>query len=294
MIFLKNKNLLLLSILITFQLFNISAQSNIKVVLLGGQSNMAGRGVYSNLSDEDKQRIEQVKGRVLVVSQSKEATPLSYSKADKRKKEFGPELFIGVTLAEQFPNDTFLFIKTAVGGTSLHGAWSPDWTQEKAIASERGEARQKMKLYHDHIKSIHANLTQLEQEGKSYDIIGMAWMQGEKDTRLELSASEYESNLKRLIQAYEIEFKIENMPFVFGQINNPSRTKDYQKGVQVVRSAMTNVANSSDFIQMIPTSKDTTWSDYPKHEDNVHYNCEGQKRLGSDMGKALIQLITLP
>lgn len=282
---------IVISLLTLFCLCSMG-QDKVQVLFLGGQSNMAGRGVYADLSDADKARIEKVSKRVMVSAQGRDAYPLSYYTDGKHQKEFGPELFIGLKLAEAYPDRSFLFIKRAVGGTSLHGAWSPDWTEAKALASERGEARQKMKLYGEHIADIKKNLGKLKQKGKRYEIIGMAWMQGEKDSRLELSATKYEVNLKRLIGAYRTEFKLPNMPFVLGQINNPVRgKKDYQNGPAEVRRAIENVSNSDHNVKMIPTSTDPSWKDFPKREDNVHYTAEGQKRLGTAMGKALLELV---
>lgn len=263
----------------------------VQVVLLGGQSNMAGRGEFQKLDAESVRRIDAVKDRVRVSSQGRPVLPLSYYKADKRQTGFGPELFMGVTLAEKYPDREFLFVKTAQGGTSLYGAWSPDWTAEKGLASEQGAARQKMQLYRDHVKSIRENIQLLKTENKSYELVGMAWMQGEKDSRKELSATTYEPNLRRLIEAYRAEFQCPDLPFVIGQINCPLRgKKDYKLGPQSVRQAMKNVAASIPHTAMVPTSTDPAWLDFPKHDDDLHYNTEGQKRLGTIMGTELIDL----
>ncbi|WP_163397294.1 hypothetical protein [Flavobacterium fluviatile] len=55
-----------------------------------------------------------------------------------------------------------------MGGTSLYGAWSPNWTTEKALASEIGEARQGAKLYAEHLSYIRQQLERLTNEGKRY------------------------------------------------------------------------------------------------------------------------------
>ena len=135
---------------------NAFAQTNketVNIVLLAGQSNMAGAGDYSSLDASVKERLAKVVDRVQISNSGKEPTPLSFylSKAHKNKygfeEAFGPELLIGIVLAEKFPKDKFLLIKTAQGGTALYGAWNPDWTAEKAAQVEAEGFKRDLKLY---------------------------------------------------------------------------------------------------------------------------------------------------
>ena len=271
-----------------------SVNNEVQIVLLAGQSNMAGAGNYDDLSITDKLRLEAVANRVKLSTNEKQAIPLTYylspskSKKYKFEKFFGPELFIGIIVAEKNPEREFLLIKTALGGTSLHGVWSPDWTKEKAQIVEMDKERQSVSLYADHIQLINQNLQGLKQEGKRYNIVGIAWMQGERDAGHAICAPVYGENLERLIQAYRDDLKNPELPFVFGQINS-TRGK-FKAGPSMVRKAMTEVAQSTNACIMIPTSTDSKWSDYPKYVDNTHYNTEGQKRLGTNMAKALQSL----
>jgi len=266
---------------------------DVHVVLLAGQSNMQGAGNFDALDPAEIARIEKVSSRVSLSFNGKITRPLSYYKNKPTEKynfikRFGPELFIGLTLAENNPNQEYLLIKRSQGGTALYGAWNPNWTAEKAKAVEK-EKKQNIQLYNRHIEDIKANLKALEIQGKSYKIIGLAWMQGENDAAKEISATTYEDNLRILIKSYRDEFGIENMPFVIGQIN--SRYGKFKvKGPAMVRQAMEDVANSDANADIIKTTTDTSWNDYPKHTDNVHYNTEGQRRLGMMFGSKLIGL----
>lgn len=285
------------SILVLFtimMLFNCKseAQNPIQVVLLGGQSNMAGAGNFDELNETEIKRIEKIADRVSLSFNGKPATPLSYydNKPTEKYnflKRFGPEIFIGLTLAEANPSKHYLLIKRSQGGTALYGAWNPAWTAEQAKAVEKPK-KQNMKLYETHITDIRENLKLLETEGKSYEIIGMAWMQGENDAAKEVSARTYEVLLKKLIYSYRTEFTLDEMPFVVGQIN--SRYGRFKAGPDMVRESMVSVADSDENVAVIKTTTDTSWSDYPKHTDNVHYNAEGQKRLGIAFAKALLSL----
>ena len=274
------------------------AQKTIQVVLLAGQSNMVGHGNYDDLDSTVKERIKRVADRVLLsTSDNPEAPPipLSYyiSNGDtkfKFSRQFGPELFIGLTLAEANPTQKYLMIKKAVGGTSLYGAWNPEWSTEKANLAERGDIRKKLKLYQACLSTIKNNLQRLKSEGIPYEIIGMAWMQGESDTHKEITASHYKENLKRLIAGCRKELHFKNMPFVIGEINTLPRK--FNAGPAMVRAAMEEIANADKNIAIVKTSTDPSWSDYPKHTDNLHYNAEGQERLGIAFAHQLMQLTT--
>lgn len=258
---------------------------------------MAGAGNYNALSDADKARIKAVSSCVLLSRNGEAPIPLTYtiSKGHLKKngyaESFGPEMFIGVTLAEANPEQEYLFIKYSMGGTSLYGAWNPEWTQEKAQAVEKGEAKQARKLYSEHIAAIKENLTALEKAGKSYEIIGMVWMQGENDAAREISARSYEANLTTLIASYRAEFNVPEMPVVCGQIN--SAYGSFPEGPDMVRTAFVDVADSDPNVAVIRTMKERPPMDFPK-VDGAHYNQEGQKRLGTAMGQALLCMVTVP
>ena len=293
----KYKSFLLLFSSLLFSVFNFAQKKEIQIVLLGGQSNMEGHGNYDALDTASLLRVQKASEKVLLATRDlkkKEPVPLTGYNGWKSKKynfskHFGPELFSGAVLSEKYPEKDFLLIKTAVGGTSLYGAWNPNWTKEKAMVAEKGEQRQKMQLYKSHLKNIKSNLAALDAKGIPYRIIGMLWLQGESDTGSEVKAKSYQDNLEKLINSYRQEFEIENMPFILGQIN--ILPKKFKEGPAIVRKAMQSVADIDENVSIINTTSELPWDDYPKHSDNVHYNTEGQKRLGIAFAKALIEFM---
>ena len=268
---------------------------DVQIVLLAGQSNMAGAGNYDDLDLETKARIKEVANRVTVDRGTKNNAlyPLSHYPNKRSEKydfdkRFGPELLIGLTLAEKHPTQNYLLIKKSQGGTALYGAWNPDWTAEKAQAVEKAK-KQNIQLYKEHLINIRQRLDRLKAAEKTYKIIGLVWMQGENDAAHEVSATSYEVNLKRLIEKYRTDLNVPNLPVVVGQINSHyGKFKKY--GPTMVRKAMADVANSEEKVIMIPTTADAPYDDFPKHSDNVHYNAEGQRRLGIAFGEALLSL----
>lgn len=266
------------------------AQRPVHVVLLAGQSNMAGAGNYNDLSEADRDRVKVASSRVMLSFNGKDAIPLTYtvSKGRDYREKFGPEMFIGVTLAEANPQQEYLLVKTSQGGTALYGAWNPEWSQEQSEAVEKGERKQKMELYSDHVNAIRENLQTLEDSGKSFEIIGMAWMQGENDAAHEVAARSYQRNLKKLIAAYRTEFNVPHLPFVCGQIN--SNYGDFPEGPDMVRAAFVTVAHADPNVDVIRTMKERPPTDFPK-VDGAHYNAQGQKRLGTAMANSLMEMM---
>lgn len=294
MLSLKKRALLTISILSLFQssCFAGLNQTEVHIVLFAGQSNMAGAGNYHALNDTDKAQGATAAKQVHLTYNGKPATPLSYFSYTSEKYDFddrfGPELFVGIELAKTHPQQEYLFIKRAQGGTALYGAWNPAWSAEKAKAVEKSVNKQNMQLVKEHREIIYREIARLKAEGKRYKIIGMCWMQGENDAAKEVSARSYEANLQNLIAYYRTEFNLPNMPFVYGQIN--SRYGKFDEGPSMVRQAMLNVAEADANATVITTTANPPWDDYPKHSDQVHYNEAGQKRLGVAFAKALIEL----
>lgn len=268
--------------LITFSQESFLESNDVQVVLLAGQSNMAGGGNYDELDDETKKRVEKAAQNVSLSFNGKPAKPLSYyvNKPTEKynfTKRFGPELLLGVSLAEQYPMQEFLLIKRSQGGTALYGAWNPNWDAEKSIAIEKGKFKQSLKLYELHISDIKRNLEILESQNKTYNIFGLAWMQGENDAILWEAAKSYKNNLGELVYSYRKDLNVSEMPFVLGQTNS---RYGVENGAKTVREQMIKFANQDYYSKLIETTTDIEWNDFPKHFDNVHYNTEGQKRLG--------------
>lgn len=269
---------------------------DVHVILLAGQSNMAGAANYDALDDKLKKRIEKAAQTVQLSVDGNAPKPLSpkYSDYQQNKRGFGnvfgPELFLGLTLAEKNPQQEYLFIKKAQGGTALEGAWNPEWTAEKAAAVEKEGFKRDLQLYKTHQQQIKQQLALLEKAGKSYKIVGMFWMQGENDAAKEVAAKNYEVNLKKLIAGYRREFNVPDMPFIMGQINS-SYGKFKKYGPEMVRNAMLNVAKADKKVAVIETSMDRSWSDFPKHTDNVHYNHVGQMRLGIAFAEEFYEVV---
>jgi len=78
--------------------------------------------------------------------------------------EFGPELSMGRTLADLFPDRNIAIIKYSHGGSNLHTQWAA------------GGIR-----YADFIGTVNDALADITAAGATFQLRGTAWVQGEAD-----------------------------------------------------------------------------------------------------------------
>lgn len=254
-----------------------------KVFLFAGQSNMEGRADAAQLSDVDMKRLEKSAKNIQFHYNRKAVSPLQLTTPQKHtqkkfnlEKSFGPELFFGINLAEKHPDEEFIFIKRSKGGTSLHGCWNPDWTEEKAALMNEANAP---KLYSDFI--AYAKEILAEYEPDEYEIVGMLWVQGEADSGVkkhgEIPSASYHDNLQNLISGVRKEFDSPNLPFVMFQVGNGKVVK----GMQAKAASDANV-------YLIPQNRRDKQSPdyYEKNPPPVgHYIAASMKRIGENFFK---------
>ncbi len=260
-----------------------------KVFLLAGQSNMDGRGDASKLSEAEMKLLANASQKIHFIYkgtvgegnaiQYKGAldftNPWSFVKQKFRiEKCFGPELFFGVELVKNYPKQDYLIIKRSQGGTSLYGAWNPNWSFEKASFFNE---QNKPKLYQDFIDLVDAELAELHPD--SYEIVGMLWVQGETDSNTSngsVAANTYHLNLENLINSVRGHYDIPDLPFLILGV-----------GSKKVQKAMVQVSNKLTNVSYIERSQDVNRSNYTPiytHKWNGkpvgHYNYEGMKKIG--------------
>jgi hypothetical protein len=260
-----------------------------KVFLLAGQSNMDGRGDASKLSEAEMKLLANASQKIHFIYkgtvgegnaiQYKGAldftNPWSFVKQKFRiEKCFGPELFFGVELVKNYPKQDYLFIKRSQGGTSLYGAWNPNWSFEKASFFNE---QNKPKLYQDFIDLVDAELAELHPD--SYEIVGMLWVQGETDSNTSngsVAANTYHLNLENLINSVRGHYDIPDLPFLILGV-----------GSKKVQKAMVQVSNKLTNVSYIERSQDVNRRNYTPiytHKWNGkpvgHYNYEGMKKMG--------------
>jgi hypothetical protein len=268
------------------------AQNNqkIKVFILAGQSNMDGRGNADLLTKKEQRALAFAQERIQffykgTVNNMKEMVvidgPLDVTdpwefvkKKFRLNKCFGPELFFGIELSKAYPNQDFLFIKRSQGGTSLYGAWNPDWHFEKAQITKEENKR---KLFRDLISTIDQRLNNLPPD--SYELAGMLWVQGESDSNTKFStlpSDTYGQNIVRLIQKVREHYNVPEMPFLMLEV-----------GSKKVVDGMRKASKKLNFVSLVNRSKNPKannftpiYSHYWNGKPAGHYNYDGMKKIG--------------
>lgn len=175
---------------------NCASAAHYNVFLLGGQSNMDGRGAASSLPTSPV-NLQQPQSDVAFYYL--QTGPLTTLRPLTSGSRFGPEITFGRAMANAFPARNFALIKYSRGGTSLAADWRPGTGSDYSA-----------------FKTTVANgLAALTSAGHTWQIDGMLWIQGESDTGA--NATAYATNLTSFIADMRSSYGA-SMPFVIGGI----------------------------------------------------------------------------
>lgn len=255
------------------------AGKKIRVFIFAGQSNMEGRADGTKLSTADKARLLDAQKRIQLAYNRQPIRPLDsvvppddIREIYKVDRIFGPELFVGLSMAEAWPDEKMLFIKRAVGSTSLYGCWNPNWSAAKAaVLGEEKEPR----LYSDLIAYVKELLSEYTPD--QYQICGMFWVQGESDSSNAAAAAAYGENLRALIEGVRKELGHDALPFLLLQVG---KTK--------VVEGMKRTAHDVPNVSLLTQSADPASPEFLPKIPNGHYDHEGMKRIGNRFAKTFL------
>lgn len=177
-------------------------------------------------------------------------------------------------LAARFPDREIWLIKFAFGGTSLY-AWSPEWSEEKALlVGNKGAA-----LYPRLISSIRD-----VAGGQAVEYAGLFWMQGERDALYDFAAAEYEQNFIQFAEAVRKDLKAPDMPVLIGQIN--PAVAQYRYAPQV-RAAQEKLGKTGHRMKMVSTEGFV-------RNDAAHFDSASQLLLGERFAQAWLEYMKDP
>jgi hypothetical protein len=236
-----------------------------RVFLLAGQSNMVGFGRTSELPAElarPRTRVQiHAEGRVDgdLAGQWGTLAPGYGTTLDR----FGPELSFGLRLEAATPERDIRLIKHATSSSSLWDEWNPE------TGAEYGAFR-------DHVARALAELRAL---GKTPEIVGLIWMQGEADALDRAHAEAYADNLAAFVARVRVDFEVENLPVVVGLVSTAPEWPFHD----TVRGAQSRTADALPQIEPVETSD--LMRDFG-HGDQYHYATEGQRMLGERFAQA--------
>lgn len=168
------------------------------VVLLAGQSNMAGRGVYSQLAPADTVTYANIlslnKDSVWVRARH----PLHW---DKSEAGVGMGITFARTLADKIGGNVAIgLVPCAAGGTNINGWLNNEWFANTG------------NFY------LYTNLiTRANKAAQSGEIIGMIWHQGEANASSRTTPT-YQEKMVTLFTNVRNDLKLPAMPIVAGEL----------------------------------------------------------------------------
>jgi hypothetical protein len=233
------------------------------VILMAGQSNMVGNGDVIDLSKDE---------RILPAN-------IFYYNFGLRPdllhnfSRFGPEVSLAHHLYAKYPNKQFVLIKYAIGGSSLLD-WAPDYSLENAKVTGHPEFGAMYQDFHRIVRDITGD--------RKTNLVGLLWMQGESDSKYELTGLGYYENFTEFVSRLRDDLGAPCLPVIIGQVNPPISRFPF---VEAVRDAQSKASREYCNVEMITTE------DLSKKNDDVHYDSNGQLLLGIRFARALSKYI---
>ena len=235
----------------------------VRVFLLGGQSNMAGRARLAGLPT-DPVNLQLPQDDILFYY-GRSLTTLRPGSG----RNFGPEVTFGRTVADAFPTEKFAIIKYARGGTSLSSDWEPVTGSTYSVFR----------------KTVSKGLAELKQAGHTTKVAGMLWTQGERDAKAGRTTKQYETDLKGFIADIRSHYG-EELPFFISRLSR-GQTDISESGLKNIRTAQENVAASDSHVWLVDTDE------MGLKRDHLHFDSNGQISLGRAFGKAFVDTFSI-
>jgi len=233
------------------------------VFILAGQSNMVRQGDTAALSRDLRRLPPNVRYYL-----DGEAAGIAAG------NRFGPAVTFANELSEAYPEKTIVLIKFALGGSSLL-AWALDWTREAAGLTENQGQGPLYRRLMEHVassRSAHPQNARLE---------AVLWMQGERDARFPAAGEQYGANLSVLVDRIREDLDAPDLPFIFGQVNPPPERYPASEDVRNAQQAAERLIRAATMVST---------EGLAKHDDDLHYNTEGQLELGRRFARAYLAM----
>jgi len=270
-----------------------------RIFFLGGQSNMEGHGLNTELPDSLSSTNENVwifhgfpvgdgnqKGGLGKWDNLKPGNGAGFTSdgvSNNLSHKFGPELSFGKKLEQLYPSEKIALIKYARGGSSIdslaareYGSWEIDYRGTDGINQ------------FDHfLKTVTGALNTKDIDGNGIEDVlvpsGIIWMQGESDAVMtEDIARRYYSNLKRLMDLMRAVFHDDDLPVVIGKISDSGKENNGKvwKYCELVQYAQEEYVRKDKNTTIVRDTK------YYGYSDPWHYDSKGYIDLGIKFAEA--------
>jgi hypothetical protein len=219
------------------------------IFLLGGQSNMDGRGITAEIPKE----FLKYPSTVRIWSGANDWAEI------KPGEMFGPEIGFAFEMSKKWPKVQIGLVKLGSSGTNM-----TYWAGKEAEPKPKKEGPNGS-LYVIWIQMLKKAL----KSAPDAQFKGVLWMQGESDAQDQKLSENYESNLKKIIEGVREETENKNLPFLIGKI----QAKDF-KFLKAVWKAEEDVAKKIPNVDLVNTDA------VELKPDKLHFTSKGQLELG--------------
>lgn len=212
--------------------------ADLKVFLLGGQSNMSGLGITNDLPTSPiNYQLPQNNIPFFYADYEQNIQPLTTLRPGSGwQNAVGCEVSFGRTIALLDPSSNYAIIKHAEAATALYNDWSPNTNLS----------------YSRFRNTVTQGIAALQAAGHTVEIVGMLWIQGESDA-LEAQQDNYQANFTAFLADIRIRYGA-NLPILTAEINRTTAA------LITVNNAQIAVANNDPLTTFIPTA-DLTFRD---------------------------------
>jgi len=266
--------------------------SSAEVYILGGQSNMEGQARLTELSEPDSHPVTNV-----FIWHGNDFVPYAPGYDHRTQRKFGPELGFARELSRSKPGVQIYLIKYAVGGMPLHPGWngnkweggSPAPGRVNFYPGKNADDSSAGKLYLNLRDTTRKAVSELNSRGVAFKICGLLWMQGEQDSKNEASATDYPWNLHLLKRRLAEDLGLARLPLYYGQVLPYTPPLERFTDRNVIRARMAAADSRSGRSESIPDAFMISTDSMPVGDDHVHYNAEGQLKLGGAFADAVLR-----
>jgi hypothetical protein len=128
----------------------------------------------------------------------------------------------------------------------------------------------------------------LRETGHKPLVRGFLWMQGEQDAKHVLSATSYATSLSRLRSRLAVDMGTPtDLPLAFGQVLPYEPAMERFTHRTEIRAGMAAADMDSGQPEAMPRTKMVSTDGFGLAPDTVHYNADGQLRLGRALASAM-------
>lgn len=259
------------------------------VWLLAGQSNMQGSALVAELPAAIPKAVPNA---FFWNGMEFEPLVLGKTRTSSNAERFGPEFGFALSMATA-ERPVYLIKYHASGMPLHHGIHGGEWVGPGHGPNRRnfypgakdGDPNAGI-LYKAMLARFRGGIGSLAGSGKKPIVRGFLWMQGEQDAKHKEPAASYSASLRQLKARLGQDIGAV-FPMVYGQVlpHEPGPARFTHR--KETREQMAMADSASGRPEAIAGARMVSTDGFPLLPDNVHYNTEGQLRLGRAMADAM-------